>query len=674
MNTSNDFRNIPTVRQRLGNGTIVQFQLLADALRDDVNTLPLFQDQTANVATVLFASYDNEFRNNSSAPDKDPRYYKNRLCATFQFPDEVWKWLNTSQGCERFATLFDVTVGNARFDQFCAAVNRNRKEDAHELLLDAIARVPYNGILLSRFHEAVRHHEPSESPNTCIWFEGSEQAGFTFYQFESFTQGSRLFHKKQDEMMFHPSVAHAQGLNTLFTEFINPFTRGTEPLSAPSSKGWPYDSPTEPFHAFVVPAYDRWELNHWSGSMAGWLVFICHKAILTRTLPSLATSSWAGFTRAVRHFMREMRRARLNEFLEQFVHTDLEHSSDPPIYFRQHVHQITGWRATAQPCPSFVTNAKFLEVVPTSPLSLNVRLDNMNNSCTTLKPTEDIIFPPVGNEVHPEHDYYVATAKLARAFWQSLATLDAEREAARLRGRAEVSHDFSFTIRTTLSEMKDIAEELETLRVSPDLFPIESFLAFPPHLQTFVYPAELFAIAIRQACVYERDTNDFLRALPRIDWIERGLESGIDASLIQLLSNNIAKPLARGRLAQFGNSYEKIDTVTLTSSGAIPASSWASVHKTDQILLVGVIIELLREAFQHCDPATPTVAVEMRNVKSIQVCVTNSRVPGPAVALLRGGNQEKSLRDLLTRLPNWELADPVVDATHWERCLALRRH
>ncbi len=249
-----------------------------------------------------------------------------------------------------------------------------------------------------------------------------------------------------------------------------------------------------------------------------------------------------------------------------------------------------------------------------------------------------------------------------------LKEIQASQHAASLRGRAEVSHDFSFTIRTALSGLRGLAADIESLRQCMKRFPIQSFTQLPSSIQSFVYPAQLYAIALSSACKYERDDQNFLRQLPRVSWIEETLDNqGFGKSLIDQLATHIAKPLAKGSLDQFDQDSTKLTKVEPQTTGCISAKRMKELGRLEASIVVGVISELLREAFQHCCDEHPVVCVTLSEVPQVKLVIENSSPTGEYEAKAANGNQSSTLHSLMSRLPRWKLTLPRSIDGIWVR-------
>jgi hypothetical protein len=271
------------------------------------------------------------------------------------------------------------------------------------------------------------------------------------------------------------------------------------------------------------------------------------------------------------------------------------------------------------------------------------------------------------------HDYGVRVAKAVDRMLESAELLEKKRQHDILVGRAQVSHDFSFTIRTTLSDVRELAEAVESLRNSPSSFPIESFAKLPPKLRSFTYPARLYAVALSNACKYEHDDTTFLRQIPHIDWIERSINrDGISASLVLDISENIAKPLAKGSLEQFDQDSSKVVKANPVTTGIISALRLQQLGKVQVSLLVGVMVELLREAFQHCLAESPGVDVVLSEDPQISITITNSCKPDARWEQASNGNQASTLDALMRRLPHWKLTNPNPTTGKWTRSIILQ--
>jgi hypothetical protein len=378
----------PSDKQRLEDPrTILRVQELARDLRHDLNALPLFagrhhsgEDQ---IKKVLFVGRDQ----NRSLKSRKP-FYNARLLVTFNFDHEankVWEWLQWLAGHkstttasdepkgsllkEVFEPLFDATAAvkkeaqsrQSEFDKFEAAIidklseergtEQERKADVHNSLIEAVATLPYRGLLLSLFEDAFKRPEQPQ----CCWFFGLE-TGLRIHKADLFIGKKFLFERSQTPMEFPhdvPAYLSAQ-LNLLFTAFLNPFLRGDMPIAHPGQRtkenlwGCPYEPSKMELNGFVVPAYEIWSetRNEWQGGSAGWVVVFAGEHF---QVPSVRDSkyrdrcidSWNGFVRANRHFVQAVRQARLRELaLGKYDPS----TNEVDTFLQHHLHHLIGWK------------------------------------------------------------------------------------------------------------------------------------------------------------------------------------------------------------------------------------------------------------------------------------------------------------------------------------------
>lgn len=171
----------PTAKQRLSHRSILRFVELADQLARDLSTLllPEGEEEEQEVLGVYFVSAD---RHRDLEPDpvqggSPLRYYNLRLLKTFRLLDddkfekkpikEVWEWIKRNRNYERFTPLFkaaDYLEGHSRchYTLFAKCIEEANADDrqsekqqrdiaerAHDLLVEAIAAMPYMGLLPS---------------------------------------------------------------------------------------------------------------------------------------------------------------------------------------------------------------------------------------------------------------------------------------------------------------------------------------------------------------------------------------------------------------------------------------------------------------------------------------------------------------------------------------------
>lgn len=395
----------PRQDQRLSHRTILRFQELADELRDDLNDLPLFKggdNGTGRVQNVFFVSRDPDY----STSELHGRFYNARLLATFNFnsdADKVWTWLNKRSpdeellpNLEKLKPLFVAAGRPDEFGKFETAVKtkenvvgvddyKKAQEAAHNLLIDAVAVLPYDGLLISLFEDKVFFSEPEPNKHTppahqCCWFEGMED-DLTLTAVNCFVPCAPPIKGGQSKMRFPDAIANelTGDLDTLFKEFLNAFMRGDKPFD--ENGDWPYKSPEAPMRGFAVPAYDIWSrnVNGWHGGMVGWvfcflgetkeadlppikqglirrlvraLARVFHCVDEVKALPLKAPSTegnftWTGLTHAMQHFVRRVRQAHMRELLENFQQARSGDSVEP--YFNAHLCHVSGWRWDASP-------------------------------------------------------------------------------------------------------------------------------------------------------------------------------------------------------------------------------------------------------------------------------------------------------------------------------------
>lgn len=666
----NDSWKTPTDSQKLSHRTILRFQQLANDLRDDINKLPLFCRKGRRINRVLFVSRDADYSKEQCA-----RFYNYRLCESYRFPSQVFTWLQSNDANDvpnvrRFEPLFIAATHlglKTSFQHFTDAIQTHNDQRAHELVIDAVSVIPYRGVLLSQFESAYgdRRGKSIVSNNvSCCWFWGSEQC-FNLQRFNGFYPGKQLIkEQEQGEMVFHPEIekvlnkAQQTALRNLFVRFINPFTLGSDPNR--SNDGWPYTLGADRFSGFVVPAYDAWDSHKgWQGGMAGWVVLTVEgKARRRRTserAKRAVKSNWTSFTQVLRPFVRRVREAQLRELLESYA----AHFSAITVddYLCAHIHHLTGWTYNSQ-----------------SQLRIILfRKDNSTLDGLAVKPQPDT--KPRGLTEVPFPVIWLCQ-QLLDGLYLIYERLEALRQRDILLGQTRVSHGITRTVDQALNSTALVAQAISELKTSSS-FPLHSFSDLPAAIRDFRFPVGLYSVAVENACKDGLDENNFRRWLPCIEWIDDALQSrGLDAQLLTDVSNNIAKPLAKNSRRHFYSDAGKIDNCVFDVSGEIPVFALDNMGLPERRVLLALIVELLGEAFQHCDESQPCVSVTFAVTPLVSVTVTNTTPRSEIEARLltfKSGNQQRTREVLLSRLHGWQLDDPETEITstiaRWRRRL-----
>ena len=350
----------PTLAQRLSNRTVLRFQEITEEFRDDLNILPLFQNSNHNIERAYFVSCDTNFPPSETS---HRRYYNARLLGTFQFAQSnsiLWDWL--TENVARFEPLFEAAAaaveGKSRFALFRQAVTSGKsdqagKERTHDLIIDAVAVVPYFELLPSYF-DKIFVPKGSTAP-LCCWVElrGKRARSYSF----------NGFRKRKDELPddqeissidFNANVpaTNKDELKMLFGDFVEDFMLGKIPLRN-HTKESPYkekcsisaklprkDSEAD-LRGFVVPVYDFHEPCGPCGGFEGW-VMICPKKGFD---PDKATTkkdaglSWTGLKLATRSFARRVREEQMRELIEE----EWEEARDAADFTSSHYQHYGGW-------------------------------------------------------------------------------------------------------------------------------------------------------------------------------------------------------------------------------------------------------------------------------------------------------------------------------------------
>lgn len=338
-------------------------------------------------------------------------------------------------------------------------------------------------------------------------------------------------------------------------------------------------------------------------------------------------------------------------------------TQNPLQFVKDQVSNLSGWVCDdTDPTPDEVRNVKYYKLTDKGRLLLVLMPAQAGREAVAIRlaPKKSTIVPQNEDDYLREYGSKRFCHRIRSFYEQAMF-----RQSAMLAGQAQVTHTVSYTIRTTLTELRDLSVAMTSLRETPEMFPIADYTRLPPALRKFRYPVQLYAVALENACKYEHDEEKFCRWLPTIEWIDNALAAtGLEESLLLDLSNQIAKPLARMRLRQLGRSPEKVDACKPVVNGSLSADVLKSVGNVKCRIVIAVVVELLREAFQHCSGEQPSINVVL-TTSPITITVTNSCSGERAT----DGNSPRVLNTLMGRLSNWSLSEPKNEDSEWSRQL-----
>src|ERR1022692_4194914 len=367
----------PLPEQEVSNRSILRVQQLANELKSDLNSLPLFRGKNPRkVREVLFATIDPNHSYIGSG--NASRWYNFRLCSTYRFPDVVKSWLTYDR--IRTARLFQPFFAAARhedratrakFDVFEDALFGKQLNDklAHDQLLIALAVIPYKGVLLSLFEEAMGMSKAPNLPESwdaklCCAFSGPLDQ-VSIHPWDAFRLNRNLLLKPQATFEVPDVIPSAKDVKDVFRVLL-PLTRGEQPTGKASDDS-PYSpepgfevvgspvlsaAPMPKLAGFFVPAFDTYEFSldsdagEWRGGFAGWMVALFEEedpnARSTEVSDDERRDSWLAFTHLMRTFVRQVREAHMLDLLDEYA--DLYNQPAPRDYFGDHIHHIIGWK------------------------------------------------------------------------------------------------------------------------------------------------------------------------------------------------------------------------------------------------------------------------------------------------------------------------------------------
>lgn len=768
----------PTPKQRLSHRSILRFVELADQLARDLCTILLpdcerlweqNQDAPAPLG-VYFVSVDRHSPlEPRSAENPTPvRYYNLRLLKTFRLtddPDEefrikpVWDWIKDKKNYPAFQPLFqcaDFLEEHSRdhyklFEQCIEEANtldalpaldaqddrdslgkqeKDIAERVHDLLVEAIAAMPYTGLLPSALDRwfytdkwrlktaepvlfSLKFGDPQEPHDGKVIFSYSKN-WFGRYS-------SKVIPLRKQETGLIPSEAFgkmpknaakkaAELLGGLYIKtFINWFTLGATP-SVPTEKsdGSPYDQASKDIEGFALPIHHFFDrAGNQVGGFEGWVVVYDERignASYKRAFTKARRNKKA-VTLALRSFSRRIREERLRELIEKEWLT----TSDCHSFTLHHFQEFDGWIPEKRedfglPCREEHWQFAFLagkEEVFEEGKAPRIRFtlyDKLGPSSTrehdprkithiavcppfhrggTSEPEKPLLFRRREDTILPEDhhdlvDYGFHITQAVGQIYNAARLKEKAAQEANLQGRVSVSHSLQFTVSVQLEKLTDIAQDVRRLQTSPELFPIESFTKLPDAIRRFKYPVDLYAVAIENAIEQYKGSEGFSRLVPVVDWIDDAIEtSGFNEHHIRKLAQEIAIPLARISLGRDIAGREP--NARLSVSGFLRCDQLTPNQLQEGRILTATLIELLREAFHHAQGFEPKVEVVLIGEQGICITVANSCSSDVDIEKLVEGNQRTILERFAKHLHTWEIAPPFIDENkRWVRKLERR--
>ena len=365
-----------TPAQRLSNRTVLRFKIVADELCNALKSI------MPEIDGVLFVSADrteeiDEVR--SCSPPQ--RYYNLRLLQTCQFTNEeeikpLWNWL--LKNADQFEVLFRLAanVENKanrfpRFNELIAEANkspadpkklRRLKESVHDLLIEAIAVMPYTHLLPSVFDSVFFKNSWKSTNDKPYWFEfNGKEKKVEVWEFDGFVKQcpNNLpeldFSDRCQDLIAQGHFAakgspkdmeDRKALGELYLNvFINDFMLGSDLKNPkPIEDEWysPYrkrKGNLKSVKGFFIPVYHFQDSKGKSaGGFEGWMIAIFNKEpeVSAQNQPR---SHNEAFKLALRGFAQRLSWERMRELTEK----DWGGAVSPREFTLQHYQHFGGW-------------------------------------------------------------------------------------------------------------------------------------------------------------------------------------------------------------------------------------------------------------------------------------------------------------------------------------------
>lgn len=379
--------------QRLSNRTILRFQQLANELKNDLGRV-IPKTDVQSVQSVLFVSADRgkyRFDQNSDSPR---RFYNALLLRTYQFTDEnnkVWQWIKDSledgssgkpsqrwkknptewkENRTGFEQLFshsaDLSGLKNEFSNFENSVRHDVKEKAHDLLIDAIATLPYTGFLPGCFDVFLRGGQTKwclrmgHPINTFKVIRLVNQEGLFVEMKSTFADPKNKKDKPEkielEEILSTDKMPKLAKL--FFPKFIDHFVMGREAVDKPS-----YDDlfhiPKDPPQGLFIPVYDfNDESGRGAGGFEGWLVVLMDSMKVEdkneSAIAMAVQKNESAITMAVQNFASRASEERMRELIER-PWTD---AMSPATFTKLNYGHYGGWEGVLESETKFHPNSK----------------------------------------------------------------------------------------------------------------------------------------------------------------------------------------------------------------------------------------------------------------------------------------------------------------------------
>jgi len=514
--------------QRLINRTILRFQQLANELKNDLGRV-IPKTDVQSVQSVLFVSADRgkyRFDQNSDSPR---RFYNALLLRTYQFTDEnnkVWQWIKDSledgssgkpsqrwkknptewkENRTGFEQLFshsaDLSGLKNEFSNFENSVRHDVKEKAHDLLIDAIATLPYTGFLPGCFDVFLRGEQTKwclrmgHPINTFKVIRLVNQEGLFVEMKSTFADPKNK--KDEPEKIELEEILSTDKMPKLaklfFPKFIDHFVMGREAVDKPS-----YDDlfhiPKDPPQGLFIPVYDfNDESGRGAGGFEGWLVVLMDSMKVEdkneSAIAMAVQKNESAITMAVQNFASRASEERMRELIER-PWTD---AMSPAMFTKQNYGHYGGWEGNLESETKFHPNSK----IPFSKIPF-VFLKESKNGLTPTSENETseithiaihiraneeqgqdlwLVFRRRLDTILPETDKYLIDygyhiARSVSDLYQTARLRHEEIQRGNLSGSLSSAHDYSKDIGPILSQLSEYGERIQssmrTIQVEAD--------------------------------------------------------------------------------------------------------------------------------------------------------------------------------------------------------------
>lgn len=475
--------------QRLSNRTILRFQQLADELKNDLGRVI----SETGVKSVLFVSADRGEHRFDQNPNSPRRFYNALLLRTYQFTDEndkVWQWIKNSLeggsvGWKKtrvgFEQLFELSAEiqklKNQFPSFENAVKQGKEDDkekAHDLLIDAIATLPYTGFLLGRFDTFSRGKQTKRCLrmghpiNTFKVIQLDNKKGlFVEMKSSCANQKNEKNKPKKIELKKILSNNNFRELAELFPKFIDHFVMGREAVENPTDSVL-VDIREEVLpKGLFIPVYDfNDESGRGAGGFEGWLVVLMDPL-------ELEVGKESAIEMAVQNFASRASEERMRELIER-PWTD---AMSPAMFTKQNYGHYGGWEGVLESEPKFHSNSKipyvFLkksknDLIPTSEdetteithIAIHIRANEKQgqNLWLVFRKRCDTILPQTANYLE---NYGYQIARSVNDLYQAARLRHEEIQRSQQSGFLASAHDYSKDIGSVLLRLERFKEELE---------------------------------------------------------------------------------------------------------------------------------------------------------------------------------------------------------------------